>query len=203
MTKSNSSATLSTSNLYEHPWFSQLRLLDNTTTCESPLQLKPKSETTGARCTKCNQWKPFTEFELQPSKQSYRKDCRVCHKEQNRAIRALKKTAPPKPEVCDLCGKPGRFVLDHDHTENKFRGWIHDSCNRGIGFLGDDPDGLIQALTYLSKTISWQPNHVQALEDLTSNLVLNTNTPDKATANVVSHRTGVSSGEGRVSESSH
>ena len=102
-----------------------------------------------------------------------------------------------------MCGKPGRFVLDHDHTENKFRGWIHDSCNRGIGFLGDDPDGLIQALTYLSKTISWQPNHVQALEDLTSNLVLNTNTPDKATANVVSHRTGVSSGEGRVSESSH
>jgi hypothetical protein len=135
---------------YEHPWYNQLRLLDDTMTCESPSLQKLKSETTGQKCTKCNQWKLFSEFELQPSKRSYRKDCRVCHKQQNKAIRELKKTAPPKPKVCDLCGKPGRLVLDHDHHKNIFRGWIHDSCNRGIGFLGDNLEGVMNAVTYLS-----------------------------------------------------
>lgn len=40
MTNYNLSATLDTSNLYEHPWYSQLQLLENTTTSES--QLPPK-----------------------------------------------------------------------------------------------------------------------------------------------------------------
>ena len=46
MTNSNSSATLDTSNFYEHPWYNQLQLLENITTSESqllqnPVQVKP------------------------------------------------------------------------------------------------------------------------------------------------------------------
>ena len=36
---------------YEHPWYNQLKLQDNTTTSESPLQQKPKSETIGQKFT--------------------------------------------------------------------------------------------------------------------------------------------------------
>src|SRR6056300_1399677 len=60
MTKSNSSVLPSTSNLYEHPWYSQLKLLDNTMTCESPLQPKLKSVVTGQKsikkCANCKRW---------------------------------------------------------------------------------------------------------------------------------------------------
>ena len=51
MTKSNSSATISTSNLYEHPWYSQLKLLENTTTYEYPLRQKQQSEAIGQKFT--------------------------------------------------------------------------------------------------------------------------------------------------------
>ena len=36
---------------YEHPWYSQLQLQDSTTTSESLLQQKPKSETIGQKFT--------------------------------------------------------------------------------------------------------------------------------------------------------
>ena len=54
MTKSNSSATPSMSNLYEHPWYVQLNLQDSTTTSELPSPPKPKSAATGRKCIKCD-----------------------------------------------------------------------------------------------------------------------------------------------------
>ena len=39
---------------YEHPWYSQLKLLDNTMTCESPLQPKLKSAVTGQKFTEAS-----------------------------------------------------------------------------------------------------------------------------------------------------
>ena len=39
---------------YEHPWYTQLQLQESTTTSESLLQQKPKSETTGQKFTDPN-----------------------------------------------------------------------------------------------------------------------------------------------------
>ena len=40
--------------------------------------------------------------------------------------------------------------LDHTHDgSNTFRGWLCASCNRGIGGLGDDVAGVLNALVYL------------------------------------------------------
>jgi hypothetical protein len=58
-------------------------------------------------------------------------------------------TVPPKPTCCDLCGLPGKLVLDHDHKTGLFRGWIHEKCNFGIGQFGDDPEMLEKAAAYL------------------------------------------------------
>lgn len=66
---------------------------------------------------------------------------------------------------CQCCGKheselSKRLVIDHNHTTGKFRGFLCDNCNRGIGFLEDsaylafnylDPDRSQLFLRLLSK----------------------------------------------------
>jgi hypothetical protein len=46
----------------------------------------------------------------------------------------------PRPTHCESCGRlPGTrgLHLDHDHTTNKFRGWLCSKCNAALGLLGD------------------------------------------------------------------
>jgi hypothetical protein len=159
MTKSNSSATLSTSNLYEHPWYVQLKLLDSTTTCESQSQPKPKLETPGQTCTKrcayCQKEKNVEEFSRNRNKGD-RLDhrCKKCIREATALINQLKKHAPPKPDACQICGSTERrIVLDHCHSTNTFRGWICSRCNQGLGSLGDTLESLQKAVNYLSTSV--------------------------------------------------
>ena len=161
MTKSNSSATLSTSNLYEHPWYSQLKLLENTMTCESPLQPKLKSEVTGQKSTRycklCSQHRPLSDFDRKycggnkdETGYGYVHRCRTCDKEYNRSYRAAKKNAPPKPDHCECCGtKDKKLCVDHVFGEYVGRGWLCKQCNNGIGLLGDNLQGLLNAVNYL------------------------------------------------------
>ena len=60
------------------------------------------------------------------------------------------KSAPPRPENCQCCGKQTRLVPDHYRGTPKFRGWICRACNIGIGKLGDNIEGVTQALNYLT-----------------------------------------------------
>lgn len=89
------------------------------------------------------------------AKHSHHKDnldtrCKKCVKKQNKIRNKLYKKAPPKPENCECCGKPvTKWCLDHDHNANKFRGWLCDRCNTGIGSLGDNLNGVIKAFNYL------------------------------------------------------
>ena len=117
---------------------------------ESPLQPNLNQDIPGQTCIKCEEWKPLDQFEIQPSGKSYRNDCILCRKKAGQVLRELHKTAPPKPDVCELCHLPGDLVLDHDHKTGKFRGWIHDNCNRGIAYLGDSYEGVQKGLIYLS-----------------------------------------------------
>lgn len=86
--------------------------------------------------------------------------CKSCVKERNAVVEKIRLTAPPKPEICDCCKKApkhlsGRrkvgLVLDHDPSTNTFRGWLCDKCNKAIGMLGDDLDGILNALDYLKR----------------------------------------------------
>ena len=57
--------------------------------------------------------------------------------------------------VCAICGGGlrhgrNRFDIDHDHVTGKVRGLLCSDCNRGIGFLRDNPDILKRAAEYLS-----------------------------------------------------
>jgi hypothetical protein len=61
---------------------------------------------------------------------------------------------------CKICQEPlkegwtknhdkNRAVVDHCHTTNKVRGLLCTMCNKGIGLLGDNSEGLYKAYLYL------------------------------------------------------
>jgi hypothetical protein len=61
--------------------------------------------------------------------------------------------------TCALCNEPFEGVgatglapaLDHSHNDGKLREFIHNSCNKGIGLLRDDPKICRLAAEYLEK----------------------------------------------------
>ena len=80
--------------------------------------------------------------------------CRVCIRKQAAIRSEILKTAPDKPCRCECCGHPpkdNKFVLDHCHDTEVFRGWLCDKCNLSIGHLGDNIEGLQKAIAYLRK----------------------------------------------------
>ena len=54
---------------------------------------------------------------------------------------------------CEICGVMERMMIDHCHEKNVFRGVLCDKCNRGIGFLQDDPSIIRKAAEYLERNI--------------------------------------------------
>jgi hypothetical protein len=75
--------------------------------------------------------------------------CRKCVKKHSKIRNKLHKKAPPKPDVCECCGKiPYKWCLDHDHEDNSFRGWLCEPCNTGIGKLGDNLQAIVNAMNY-------------------------------------------------------
>jgi hypothetical protein len=73
----------------------------------------------------------------------------------DRKRRGLPEPLRPTPENCECCGKSleggVRTHLDHCHNTKKFRGWLCNTCNLGIGALGDTIEGLERALAYLKR----------------------------------------------------
>lgn len=113
------------------------------------------------QCIYCKIYKPTTEFAKHIAMyDNLDTRCRDCVKKRQQRIKRIKKFAPPKPDICECCGvsiydesMQGRrysgLVMDHDDPNDRFRGWICESCNRGIGALGDTSVGVKKALEYL------------------------------------------------------
>ena len=60
----------------------------------------------------------------------------------------------PTPLACECCGKQQTrkaLALDHCHNSKRFRGWLCDACNLGIGRLGDTLSGVLLAVAYLQR----------------------------------------------------
>ena len=57
----------------------------------------------------------------------------------------------PRPKHCEVCGKSGKICFEHDHTMNKFRGWLCSHCNSALGYAFDSPDLLRKLAVYLEQ----------------------------------------------------
>lgn len=78
--------------------------------------------------------------------------CKKCVKKHAKIRQGLHKKVPEKPTVCECCKqvpKNGRWRLDHDYDNHYFRGWTCENCNWGLGYLGDDLEGITNAMNYL------------------------------------------------------
>ena len=53
---------------------------------------------------------------------------------------------------CEICGKRGPLVLDHDHYSGVFCGLLCRLCNQGIGSLGHNTETLRNAAEYIERT---------------------------------------------------
>lgn len=125
------------------------------------------------KCSKCEEEKCLVEYGTncygrdQFDKAGYRArrpECKVCYKKVLKSKSAAKKKAKelgipykaPPGTLCAICKKHGKkgneLVFDHCHEKDIFRGYIHNSCNRSVGSLGDDVEGLLRALNYLLET---------------------------------------------------
>lgn len=108
-------------------------------------------------CVYCNQEKPLSSYpKHRGHKDRLDTRCKECISKQAKIRNQIRKTAPPKTEICDLCGKipkhNKKIVLDHCHETQQFRGWLCDACNVGLGNLGDNLAGLESAVLYLKKS---------------------------------------------------
>jgi len=122
-------------------------------------------------CSKCNLMKKLNEYSGNTSgcdafdKEGYRlrrPECKDCNKKASKGKSQAIKIAnslgiphkAPEHTKCTLCGnlpkKGDELVFDHCHKTNTFRGYLHNSCNRSLGVLGDDVPALIRALNFVN-----------------------------------------------------
>ena len=109
-------------------------------------------ETDTKTCRTCNVEKHISNFYLDRGAVYSR--CKECCKKESKILAEIKLNAPDKPkdEKCQCCKKhTTKWYCDHCHSTLKFRGWVCFECNQGIGFLGDNIQGIENARDYLDK----------------------------------------------------
>jgi hypothetical protein len=120
------------------------------------------------KCNKCFVTLPLSYFSGNTSSADHfdrngyrlrRGDCKKCNKEHTagkaEAVKIAKQMGlsykAPSGTKCELCGTTEKIVFDHDHETKVHRGWLCDPCNRSMGVLGDNVEGMIRVLNYLNK----------------------------------------------------
>ena len=116
-------------------------------------------------CNKCGEDVPLTAYTKASGGNYLRSESRACERELGKVRAQLRKenVLPEKDYTCPICNrsadevsgtggkKSGVWCCDHNHTTNKFRGWLCHSCNRALGNMKDDIDQLKRAIKYLEK----------------------------------------------------
>ena len=111
-------------------------------------------------CIDCKQTLPLTEFGFMLNtndKDYHHGRCKTCASEKAKRTAIAKKMAPPRTDKCDCCGvsfigmNPKNIHFDHCDETTTPRGWLCRKCNLGLGFLGDNIEGVKRGLAYLER----------------------------------------------------
>jgi len=84
--------------------------------------------------------------------------CKPCANSYRRCLRKMYKKYPkPTYIICPICERTiteSRFIhYDHNHLTEKFRNFLCNRCNSGLGRFSDNPIYLINAIKYLHNSI--------------------------------------------------
>ena len=72
----------------------------------------------------------------------------------NLTVEEYKQLLQFQKNKCGVCGIILTMpCIDHDHQTGKIRGILCNSCNTGLGMLGDNLDNIINAFNYLKQSI--------------------------------------------------
>jgi 5-methylcytosine-specific restriction endonuclease McrA len=137
------------------------------------------------RCRTCGTWKLPHEYETATLYGFVRlrpqcRDCRVAvaRRKQRRArfkpyritVSEYDRLRERQNYLCAICGSQeansDSLVVDHCHTTQKVRGLLCGNCNKGMGFLKDDPARLLAAIHYLARANGSSSNLAAVLEYL-------------------------------------
>ena len=115
--------------------------------------------TTEKPCSRCKVIKPLDAFSLlKGGALGLAARCKSCicalGKEYTRKHRE-EKAGRPRPDRCDCCCQPhtARRAMhwDHDHSTDRFRGWLCHSCNHALGVVKDNVEQLQQLIDYMNR----------------------------------------------------
>lgn len=126
-------------------------------------------------CKDCQQELPLDDLVKEPKSKYGRKQlCKVCDaiRKRNRRLenpnyyytytygitfQQFTDMMDAQSGVCAICkkGRDETLSVDHDHETGKVRALLCARCNRGIGFLQDDPAIVLSAYNYLKAHKSW------------------------------------------------
>jgi hypothetical protein len=155
MTNSNTSAHPSTQMTLSFDLSLQQSKLVSTISSGSQSPQKVRLETPGRTCIDCHEIKPLNEFAIAITgtvTTHYKHVCKKCEGHRSKERTRIRKTAPPPPDNCQLCGVEAKLHLDHDHETGTFRGWLCTTCNTGLGKFNDSVERLQAAIDYLNET---------------------------------------------------
>lgn len=108
------------------------------------------------RCFRCKKWQPINSFCVDVTRKSGTAgSCKQCASNASkRSIYGLSQEHLDSllSSPCEICGRTDRRIdIDHCHNTGVVRGGICESCNRGLGLLGDTAEAIGRALMYLRK----------------------------------------------------
>lgn len=111
------------------------------------------------KCTYCLHLLPLNRFYNRPDTGKLKSRCKDCECLSSRArnynITLEQAQSLMDSTNCHCCGKElidkRSTYIDHCHKTSKIRGILCMSCNSGIGFLGDNIEGVLKAVQYLTK----------------------------------------------------
>jgi hypothetical protein len=115
------------------------------------------------KCIKCLEELDELNFSQHSGSRNYlRSECKKCNNRLSKERNILKKEHkyPEDGYRCPIClkyeselkgagGKASTWVLDHDHSSGKYRGYLCHNCNRALGNFGDNIERIERAIDYL------------------------------------------------------
>ena len=113
-------------------------------------------------CSKCKQEKHVTDFYIRSDTNTYRAECKDCHKERE----LIKKYGvcftwyanklEEQDNSCAICNKhvvskhADKMCVDHNHKTNEVRGILCSNCNTALGLLKEDKETINNLLNYIN-----------------------------------------------------